>query len=63
MFFDWEVFFKKFPKTVIIWAVSGQIWYGRKKIKKFLDLVIKSTVAVPIWSRKGNFFFQSFFEN
>ena len=35
MFFDWEVFFKKFPKTVIIWAVSGQIWSERRNFKKF----------------------------
>lgn len=35
---------------------AGLIWYGRRKIKKFLDLVMKSTVAVPIWSRKRNFF-------
>ena len=37
-------------------AFTGQIWYGRRKIKKFLDLVMKSPVAVPIWCRKGNFF-------
>ena len=30
------------------------VW--KKNDKKFLDLVIKSPVAVPIWSRKGNFF-------
>ena len=36
--------------------LAGQIWCGRRKIKKFLDLVIKSHVVVPIWSRKRNFF-------
>lgn len=125
VFFDWKIFFKKFPKKVIIGAVGGliwserrnfkkfsileaighlldryeverrkmiffivqlnkrysavpiwserrkidffrfqlnkqlfvgQIWCGRRKIKKFLDLVMKSPAAVPIWSRKGNFF-------
>lgn len=35
---------------------TGQIWCGRRKIKKFLDLVMKSPVAVPIWSRKRNSF-------
>ena len=35
---------------------AGQIWCGRRKIKKFLDLVMKSPVAVPIWCRKRNFF-------
>ena len=35
---------------------AGQIWCGRRKRIKFLDLVMKSPVAVPIWSRKGNFF-------
>ena len=35
---------------------AGQIWCGRRKIRKFLDLVMKLPVSVPIWSRKGNFF-------
>lgn len=34
---------------------AGQICNERRKIKKFLNLVIKSPVAVPIWSRKENF--------
>lgn len=38
MFFDWEIFFKKFPKTVIIWAVSGQIWCERRNFKIFTIL-------------------------
>lgn len=35
---------------------AGQIWCGRRKRIKFLDLVMKSPVAVPIWCRKRNFF-------
>lgn len=35
VFFDWKIFFKKFPKKVMIWAVSGLIWSERRNFKKF----------------------------
>ena len=34
---------------------SGQICCGRRKIKKFTNLVMKLPVAVPIWSGRENF--------
>lgn len=46
---------KKFQKVFYFGSnrtFTGQIWCGRRKRKKFLNLVMKSPVAVPIWCER-----------